>query len=532
MDVLFKKFNSILEDRRTAFGLLLFLLLPAFLPALHGYFLHTDDYFWSHWGGYSFASKLRFMSLVGRPLGAFFYHLMSKIQHMSQFNIPRFFSFINICTLAFLTFIWFRSWKVLASTALFISVAIMTLPPYQVNVAYLSTVFYGMASTFAMLALLYAKEAWKQKEPLRRAESVILAVILLIVSFADYQPGAMFYLTMLSVPLILAKPQTFWKDWHKPICLFAAVMLGGVISYYVLVKIDYAIYFTNTPVGGKYDPRAFVQDYGERIKWFWNGPLFEAANLWRITPSVWMARFVFSLILLGPLGDFVEVCLESKLSWRGFASLLLKWVAIFALVPMTYSISLVSSTPSMEYRTYGPVTSLLLVLAFFGVYRWLDSSTIQIWKKKQLKLILPVLLACWGISNSSQSISDYFVIPDSAEFRSLTMAIKKFRRANGSLSDIHVIVGPPTSVDWLAQRNELGEPTLRFQPNVTPMVRSALSELGIRDPVRITISNQSTPDLWVEWVQEGREIFLSRMVPVPVVHSSQILVINRPEFYQ
>jgi hypothetical protein len=526
---MFEKFEMALENRRLVFFLLFSLLLAAFLPALHTCFLHTDDYFWSYWGDFSFASKLKFMSQVGRPLGAFTYHLMSKFHHMAQYNILRFISFLNICTLAFLTFRWLRSWKIAASAAFFLSVAIFTLPPYQVNVSYLSTGFYGMASTIAMFALLLAKQAYDQKRNYKLAG---WSVFLLVLCFCNYQPGGMFYIAMFSVPLLLSRPQTFLKDWHKSIVFYAGILVVAIIIYQILVNIGFALFAPHTPIGGKYDPRAYCENISERIHWYWNYPFVEIANLWRINSNVKTVKIVFAFIFLGPLYDLVEVWLDRKRNYKSFANWALKWVALLSFIPMTYMISLVSTHPSMEYRTYGPSMTVVLILAFFGVYLWLDSPFFKNWKKKYLRQSVPILIAFLGLYMSSRTISDYFTVPDAAEFRSLSMAIERFHREKGPFSEIHIIVGPRTAFDRVDQRGEVGETTMRHPPNVWPMVRAVLSELGIKDPVRITISDKTAPDSWFEWTHTNGDIFTLKPVPVPVLNGPQVLVVDRNEFTQ
>jgi hypothetical protein len=528
-----KKFESLLEEKPALLFLIFIFLLPAFLPALHAYYLHTDDYFWSCWGDFSYLSIAKFMSAVGRPIASLAYYVVGKVHHMYYFNFLRCLSFLNICLLALLSFRWLRAWKVASSTAFFLSIAIYTLPAYQVYVCYLSTAFYGFASTFAMFALLFAKKAFDQRQSKETITFSVISVGLLICSFADYQPGGVFYIGMLSIPLLIAKPRTFLRDWWRPIFFYAAIMLGGVVGYYLLLKVGYRIFNPHSPVGGKYDPRAFVKDYVGRAKWFWKAPLFESSNLWQINPSVNTARLVFFLIFLGPLFDLLQLFLGERINLEDFFNFVSKWVAILALIPLSYVICLVSYDPSMEYRTYGPLMTVLLILSFFGVYFWLDSSLFKFGKKKELKLIFPILVACLGIFQSSRTITDYFVTPDGAEFRSVSLAISRFIRKNGMFSEIHVIVGPPSPSDWLIQRNEVGETTLRHMPNVGPLVRAALSEQGIHDPlIRVSVSDINNPNEWIEWIHRDGDLATFARVPAPINNSPQVLVINRTEFTQ
>lgn len=79
----------------------------------------------------------------------------------------------------------------------------------------------------------------------------------------------------------------------------------------------------------------------------------------------------------------------------------------------------------------------------------------------------------------------------------MRQAVRAFHTAHPGAPIRYVHVIPtPTSLIVRQQRNEFGEPCVRAEPNIAPIVRAALSERGLTDRPRITVDRDGH---WIEW---------------------------------
>lgn len=488
--------NQLASNNWSTFLVIFFLLLAAYLPALHAYYLHTDDYFWSYWGAFPKRSVLMILSNLGRPLEGVLLCSLHLFKHLKTLNIVRFLSVLNLSCLAFLISYWLRINKVNALLSLIIAILIATLPPFQVYVAYISTAADGLSATVAMLALLLVHKATSELSS-RKWIFITLAVVLLIASLALYQLAAFYYWAMLSVLVLTTDPQNFIKNNWKKMSIYFTIFVTAVLVYYAAWR--FQLWYFQVPLGGRYDGRVFVQDPIMRLAWFFNGPLFEASNLWNINPSTRIAALIGTLTILGAASDFFKkdyFC--EKTSVLAFYSLIFKIIFLLSFFPATFIIALASSDPSAQYRTYLCLASLFICFSLIGLHRIICS----LMPRKLVATCFFSLLGCtvvYSIYMANNIITNYFVLPDSFEVHYVQSEVLRYQKEHPNhLERVHIIIVNKAIAPQ--ERGEIGEPTLRHTPNVRPMVWAALSDLKLNN-LHVSFAANVKDHPWLEYTR-------------------------------
>jgi hypothetical protein len=443
---------------------------------------------------------MHFMCIIGRPLAGLLYCCGKSVHTLEGMNMLRALSALNVATLGLLFHRWQCRYQVDPRIACCISLILVTLPPFQTYVAYLSTAPYGFSATVALLALMVATEkviggtGWKS-----RTGFGALCILLLMASASLYQPGVLFYVAALSVPIVLANGRTFLRDQVKFLLAHGLILSLGLGLYFVLWRVWLA--HAMIPLGGGHDPRVFVSDLAARGGWFLKGPLYEASNLWAIKPSL-VIPVILGIVLC--LAIYMEFVIRDggrgKPGLPAVVNLSFKWIAVCALFPVSFSIMLASSNPPPEYRTFCCLSAIIVVTAFLSGWTAITWLHGEAWKKGAR--IAFGCCAVAGVFLANRTVDRYFAFPDSVEIRYIKSAIRHHQQAgNASIQSINVITVPDGVVT--RQRHEMGEPSARHGPNIRPMVTAALRELGIKQPVRVSHSTQASASTWMEW---GREI--------------------------
>lgn len=485
---------KLVSNNWIAYIVIFLALLAAYMPALHAYYLHTDDYFWSYWGGHSVVSIISFMSALGRPLSGILFLGLKFIRHVSELNLVRFLSFINITVLAFMTFYWLRINRVNALLSLLVAIMIVTLPPFQVYISYFTTAPFGLAASIAMFALLLVYKS-EVKRLRNKCGMLSMSVLLLVIALSLYQITAFYYWIMVSVIVLRTKPEDFVKEYWKKITLYFFIFAIAVGIYYIIWRLG--LWYFDTPIGGKYDARRFVQDPISRIIWFFKGSLFEASNLWNVNPTHRIALFVGGFTILGVSSDFfIKRYFSIKFSWITFFNTIIKVVFLLSFFPAGYILLLANVDPSLEYRTYIALSSLFVIFVFLGCYNLVCAITSQ--KIRICFIAISAFIAIFSIFMANYTVTNYFVIPDSLELRHIKSEALYYQRSTGKkLSSVN-IVRLAQSLAPTARRNEIGEQSAQHGPNIRPMVMAALSELGVSSDLRVTFSDSINAPTWTE----------------------------------
>lgn len=478
--------------------LMLGVLFLAYYPALTGYYLHTDDYFWSHWGNFSRNDVLKFMTIVGRPLSGFLYSCSVYIKKLAWMNLFRVLSVCNLCVAAFFLFHWFSFHKLNRWFSCILSITIFTLPSFQVYASYLSTAPFGIAVTLSILALLVVNRGLGE-ESRNSLWFYGIAIFVSMMAFALYQPSACFYLSLLSVPLLVDQESHFFVFLRK-ILIYSFIFVCSLTMYYLLWRLW--LNWAAIPIVGKYDGRLFVTAFSTRWEWFMNGPFVEASNFWNINPLRVVSKLFTVLLGVVFLCSFIirnkDNFLKISRSTKGIKLVgfdLLKYSSSILLIPISFFVVLISSSPSMEYRTYSALSTTLLLLLILPLVNLSKRINYQV-----LLNIFAISLMIVGLYYAYTTVKNYFVIPDSKEIRYIIKTIRDHQlNDNANFSGVAIVmINHPLSP---RQRNEIGQPNTTHTPNIRPIVMTALNELSIEKSVRVFFCNQETIDS--SWGEHG-----------------------------
>lgn len=512
------------SSKVSAFAFLLVAAVMAYLPTLHSIYLHGDDVFFSRWGDFSTAEVMNFNLIVGRPLAGLTYRILALAGSVSEVNAYRMLSVTNLAITGFLIFLWLRRSNISRTPALAASAIIITLPPFQSFAAVACYAAFGVATTLAAAALLLDAHADNLQTLRERTAHRVLAISLLVCSLSLYQPSVLVYVALLVVPLLSSAQTRFtWREQKALLTRVATISVATVVYY-----LGWRAWLAAAgipPIGGRYDARVLVSDYGARLEWFLRTPLVEALNLWNLQPSRPLA-IACTAALVVAIGS-VLIAREAQASPSKWRDAGWRLVACILLFPACFAISLASADPAPAYRTYAALETLIVLILVIGLDQGLRRvREFERWKNWYHCGLGAMLIG--AIAAANITTSDYFVMPDSVEFGHLKSRIRQAVANVGIPQRIHVIPAI-RSATVAIERNEFGEPVVRHLPNLRPIVWAALSELGIHERIPVSFTIPAYPDLWIEYRPELINMQL-RAFQVPPDTSARVLVINMAGF--
>lgn len=482
-------------------------LFFAYYPVLTGYYLHTDDYYWSKWG-ISRADSFMAATVAGRPLTGFVWQALPCVGQLAWMNLLRFLSVCNLCVAAFLLFHWLCCYKYDRWFSCFLSAAIFTLPPFQVYASYLSTASFGIAVTLSILALILVHRGLGLAGS-RGGGFYPAAILLLVMAFCLYQPCVCFYLTLLVVPFLTEKNLGSFIFWRKIlICLL--VFAGAVLLYYLPWRCW--LQWAAIPFASKYDGRVFVHDIGQRWQWFMNGPFIEASNFWNIYPLQGVSYGFIGFLGMVFLGRLIVQNKGNSIKTWGFDGL--RYGVLLLLIPVSFFVILVSSGPTMEYRTYSALSATLLLLGILPLV-FSENTRYRLFLSS-ITFLLMITGACWA----HRTVKDYFAVPDSKEIRFIIKTIRD-AQLHGQADFSGVAMAGPRHTIAPSRRNEIGQPTTTHPPNIRPLVMTALNELGIK---KSSIRVDTFEDMFNLYWHEYGMIINGQTPPPQLIYKQDIII--------
>jgi hypothetical protein len=382
-------------------------------------------------------------------------------------------------------FRWLRTWQLAPITALGIAIAAITQPAFQAYAAYLCTGVYGFAFSLGAVGALMTQRAIETAEPRRRHARFAVAALAWLAAAELYQPAPFLVFALLAVPILVTEPADLWARWRGPALRYAAVFAVALATYYVLWRAWAQV--AAVPQLGKYDNRALVTaaQLPDRMRWFVHGVLLDAMSFWRMAPSAALQVAAFAVAGACALVDFDR---------RAPAQWLLKYAVIAVLGVACFAPSLISSEPSLEYRTYAAVSTFWVMVVLVGAVRAVGRlRRVPAWAAPAACAALAVVGMFWA----TRTVTDFFVTPDGLEFLRVRHAVRAFQQAHPRAPIRHVHVIPtPTALVVQHERHEFAEPSVRHPPNIRPIVLAALAERGVADRPRITVQSG---ERWIEW---------------------------------
>jgi hypothetical protein len=240
------------------------------------------------------------------------------------------------------------------------------------------------------------------------------------------------------------------------------------------------------------------------LNWYRTGVWFQVLNFWNLNPSLAVQWIAYAVAAAVALLDFTR-----RAPWQW----LLKYFTIALLSIFCFLPSLASSAPQLQYRTYAAVSAFWVLLILVGATRAasrLDRRSVR-WRRsaprldrRSVRWLAPALSARWlapalgvlalvGVFWANSTVNDYFALPDTVEFQFVRHALRMYAAVNPGVPLRYVEVipsGDPVTVQY--QRDEFGQESVDWGPNIRPVVDAALAELGMSTHTPVLIDQGGT----------------------------------------
>ncbi len=415
---LYSFFNSHLTNisfSREGFALYLgftLCLVVAFSPVLHAYYVFHDDYF--HFmmikGNCASHPVFNYLKLeCGRPIAAYFVcGLGNLINTVEGANIVRFFNVLFLSFSGFFFYLWLTKNHYQNIHAFLLTAFIFTLPSSQSHVAYLSNGYQILSTILALFAGYFAFSAVNSQKPpslsLLFCNSIV-SVALLFLSLITYPPSAMIYWVAFGAVLIKMDFQTV-KPWLKQ---FTPVLIVGFLTlglFFIYVRLLPRQTFANS-----LEPHIW-----KKIELLFNGPLFDASNLWSIFPSQYFAITVATIIGAGVGLDFYFNSKKSSAPVRiktislGIQKYICVIILLFLSVLPGFAAANAGSFP---YRTQLALSALIVICVY-----WSFTKISELLPGRFRNGFLTTLLisaSLMGVYQANYNVKNYFSLSGGME---------------------------------------------------------------------------------------------------------------------
>ncbi|MDP8264472.1 MAG: hypothetical protein P9M12_03215 [Candidatus Aceula lacicola] len=458
-------------QRVIIFSLFLIFLCIAFWPAISSYYAYHDDViFFLRTSTRPEAPGTLFNLSIGRFIGAHLYMAMGfLINSIDDLKGVRFLGVVNLAFCALILFFWLRKKFFSSRNAFLLSLAVFTLPSFQIAVSQTAMTYQPVSILFAIGAFSSAYRISLSDKIVRRIFNgrFVLSVFLFFCALSTYKPTAMFYWTMAGLVVLFSEFKDFSEIKNRMINLFSPAIVS--LGLYVLVLRLIKPYFSRFNLWG-YNPYALTTDYFGKIGWFLREPLVNALNLWNIFPYKIAAAvgvtFVISAIALEVLRQQKEERIEFFIN--GFVrSSILIILSLLSFLP-----NLVSSQSIFYYRCAGPLT----VLVFF-IFIWSARAWIQFIFQNRQRIVFSIallLLSFYGVVQAHQTILNYRVVPSQKEIQFV-----KDQMAKVNINEYEKIYFVQPEERYLKNRgDEFGNLTTVYSHNMVGLVSCLLREVA------------------------------------------------------
>jgi hypothetical protein len=460
-------FNLYSGDTRTAtfckFFIFLIILSLVFLPGITGHYIFGDDTTawrwpnkeWAAHPGYGFAAR------AGRPLSRIHLSILSLIDNVSDANFVRFLTIILISIIAVSMDVWFRMiCGVSRNISFLLSLTIVTLPPFQLYVHWMSTYCMALAilmSMFSAILLLkpksddpdrlefrtiYSSKIDQEKSRyfrlLQKIEkkiplTIILSLSLWICSLLTYQPSTTFFVALLA--FWLSGVDSRHLDLKKWPWLHLAIFIIAAGAYLFAFKMLVPANATGVDLYSN----ELTSNYLIKIIWFLTDPVVKVLHLWHLSPSITIACGIFFIILMGiafEYFDLVRPRLEDKQRSEFVRNFLWKYLSIFILTFLSSIVIIVIKNNFFAYRSSAPLI-VFIFLIFWSSVRKIISHYINEQKSEFAVTITLIFICVAGILSAHTTFKKYCVDNNSMELRYIENEIAQ--KYNYNITHIHII---------------------------------------------------------------------------------------------
>ncbi len=476
-------FNLYSGDSKTAtfckFFLFLLILSVVFLPGLTSHYIFGDDTTawrwpnkeWTAHPGYGFAAR------AGRPFSRIHLSILSLIDNVRDANYVRFLTIILIAIIAVSMDVWFRMvCGASRNISFLLSLSIVTLPPFQIYVHWMSTYCMALAILLSMFsAILLLKPSRSDPDKLefrtiypskteqgksryfnfiQRIEekiplTIILSFALWICSLLTYQPSATFFVAMMTFWMTKVDCRDFdlkkWPWMHLTIFIIAAA--AYLLTFKILVPAN--------ATGVDLYSNSLTFNYPAKIIWFLTEPLVTAMHLWHISPSIAVGGGIFLIIIIGIALEYFDLIRSENKHRNDFArNFLRKYSSIFFLILLSSAVIIIMKKDFYACRSSSSLMATVFIL-FWSCSHRIVSFFAQKEKSEFAATIVLLFICVVGIFSAHTTFKKYCVDNNSMELRYIENEIS--RKYNPNITHIHVI--SPLPSDSFLYTGEFGATT-------------------------------------------------------------------------
>ena len=422
------------ELRTWQYGVIILgMLAIAYWPALETNFLRHDDWGLFAWDRASLRSHPYFYSHMlvnGRPIfGIVVWFSHSVIENFSDVIIIRSIMLIALTGSAVLLLHWFNSFNYPTFFSVVNTIAIFTLPPFQIVISTIDQLGAILALIQTQVALFLAIWACARLRSVRWIAGVglIVSFLFFLGSLLTYSSASMFCWFLLAIALLSDR---FDNDRQRfqHIAVIAGMCVVAMATYFLLYRFIYMAFGVVPSVPGR--EFGLETDVWGKIGFFIQQILPTASGFWNISAEPWShwdapnmrVTFLFVILIL-LLPALVIWTKRSRLASgrHGDTRRTILFAAVLAaFLPLSVAPSLLAPMSWAPYRTLIALMPLLLFLSLWSV----DQLSVWAMRHRSPKLgisirtnlsIMFFFIPVIGVVASNSTIAKYLVGPNQYE---------------------------------------------------------------------------------------------------------------------
>jgi hypothetical protein len=433
---------------------------------------YTDLYMATGWGGTAqFGSNIIDASAItGRPFsGLLIQWSFAAAGTIENLRFVRLVAVLTIVALALLV-----HWALVRSgfkrvPAALIAVILCTVPPFQVYASWAVLFSSPLAALLAGCGSLFTVSGLNGPSELAR-DRYLGAVFLVLAALLIYQPAAMFFWVFFAIAMVGAA-----SDPTRSLRVVKAhfgVGFAALVLAYLEIKLTVAIMGSSTTGAGR---NTLSHDVVGKMRWFVHQPLYDALNIFDITPSHWFAALVAVVAVSGIVHWLV----------RWGARPLLNIGVGLALIPLAYLPNLVVTDMWPAYRTQVALDALIALYACLGAIglwlalaEWLKPrasvETLAVARRAAVAASVAFTATC--VVAAAHNVTTLLVLPHSTEQRLLRSQVAALPTGASPIAFVQT--------DWnggvakTVAYDEFGLPSSTRQWTLEPAVVLILHEEG------------------------------------------------------
>ena len=391
------------------------------------------------------------------------------INSVSDLSFVRFLNIIQLSLCAFFLTWWLKRYFFDYLPSVFISIAIFTLPAFEIMTSWVAAGF-NLAVFFALLAAITAYEIPTQGPWLKRFSHFysLLTFFFLFCALCIHQSAATFYWAM-AATVVLFSPIAHYDPLKKKITNFFFIGVLTALFYRIFIMLmspytmKFKFYF--------YNPDQITTDYLNKLSWFIREPLANSLNLWNIFPIRHFSLVLSICIMVVMLFSFLKVITSSKNKTQVVKKLLFLAVITGVLTLLSFSPNLILK--GNFFAAHRTSVGLTTIIAFLIIWAIQKLGRRFLLGKMPIFTIVLFLICLYGAQRALKNVLYYRVLPSYLELRYVKDKI--YEALLNNYNEVHFLVPDSASPKYIY--DEFVILTTAWPNNVIPLTLCCIREL-------------------------------------------------------